>query len=77
MKILFNPSAIGTRLADVPFGSVVTRLNSGDTVYLVASPMDGSGRRVLITLGGGTLRDPGPDTRVFVHDATLIAGEVT
>ena len=60
----------------MPLGAVVVRpVNMHDTAYLVTSPMDGSGRRVLVTLGGGTQRpEIGPDELVFPIPATLTLG---
>lgn len=49
-------SNIPILLSAAPFGVVVRRVNC-DVDYLVMSPMDGSGRRVLVTLAAGTLKE--------------------
>lgn len=67
-------SVTGVPLRDVPYGTVVRREFGGDaeTVYLVVSPMDGSGLRALVTMGGGTLKSPSPDLAVIPLEAELI-----
>ena len=77
MKIIFTEDvAPGVEISKVPFGTIVTRANAGNTVYLVASPMDGTGRRVLISLQGGTLKDLPSNTRVLVRQAVLTVGAI-
>lgn len=61
----------GVPLCDIEFGTVVRRFVNG-LVYLVASPMDGSGRRVLISLPTGTLKEIDQATRVIPVDASLV-----
>ena len=63
----------GTPLGSVEFGSVVRTGRSGETVYLVVSPMDGSGRRELVSIASGTFK-PHPDQTipVTILDATLV-----
>lgn len=63
----------GILLRHAAFGTVVRTPRSGDTIYLVASPMDGTGERVLVTLAAGTIK-PNADQnmRVIPLDATLI-----
>lgn len=76
MKIQFNaPVAPGIELNRVPHGTVVTRASAGDTVYMVANPMDGTGGRVLVALASGGLKIPAsPDTLVMPREAMLHVG---
>lgn len=70
-----NQPTPGVRLGEVPFGSVVQRAVRGDgeTYYLVAATMDATGRRCLVTLGGGSLKfDVEQSLRVIVVDAELV-----
>jgi hypothetical protein len=76
MVIFTGEVAPGVALSSVPYGAVVTRANAGDTVYLVASPMDGSGRKVLISLCGGKLKEVPQGTCVLVREATLTVGAI-
>ncbi len=48
----------GFPVGRLPFGTVVKRAEGGDgdTFYMVVSPMDGSGDRVLCTLHGGVVK---------------------
>lgn len=58
MKIIhINTFPKNVPLCAVDFGTVVRRVVSGDTAYLVVSSMDGTGRRALVSLKAGTLRD--------------------
>lgn len=63
----------GVRLGDVAFGTVVLRPEGG-TYYLVTSPMNGTGHRTLVTLGGGTTKTPSQDTRVIPVEAACYVG---
>jgi len=63
----------GVRLGDANFGDVVLRPEGG-TFYLVASPMNGTGHRVLVTLEGGTLKTLPQDTRVIPVEAAVYVG---
>jgi glutamate formiminotransferase len=63
---------LGTPVGELPYGCVVRRAKAYGTVYLVASPMDSSGRRVLITLIGGVLKEVNQAERVIPLDATLV-----
>jgi hypothetical protein len=60
----------GIRLAETKFGDVV-RIAKSCAFYLVMSAMDGSGQRVLVSLGSGAMKDFNPDTRVIPVDAEL------
>jgi hypothetical protein len=71
----------GVPLRDMPFGTVVARAvngwhrvaraGNGWHLYLVASPMDGTGRKVLISLPSGMLKDVPQDLLVVPVDAQL------
>jgi hypothetical protein len=76
VKIQVNKRAhVGVPLCDVPFGSVVTRPVAEVTYYIVTSPMDGSGRKRLVTLSGGVFKELPQDTAVIlVNDAMLVIG---
>lgn len=77
MKTLFaGVPRYGVRLGDVPFGTVVIR-PVNDIAYIVASMMDGTGHRVLITLETGTRKHVSQDTRVIPVDATVYVGGPT
>lgn len=71
MRIRFDEAEAGIPLNAAPFGSVV-RTPRGETVYLVVSPMDGTGNRVLATLGGGIIKYRSQDERVVPLNAELI-----
>jgi hypothetical protein len=79
LDIKYMPNAlshVGSRIADVEFGTVVIRsvTEINPTIYLVVSPMDASGHKALVTLGGGTLKHVDQNTRVFPVDAQLRVG---
>lgn len=76
MKIEVTPFAPGVALEDVAFGTVVRRANLSPVYYLVVCPMDGSGRRDLVTLQGGTTKRVDQGTRVIPVDATLFVNEI-
>jgi hypothetical protein len=61
----------GVPLRDMPFGTVVARAVNEWHLYLVASPMDGTGRKVLISLPSGMLKDVPQDLLVVPVDAQL------
>jgi len=62
---------VGVCLCDAPFGEVVRLAKGGEAFYIVTSPMDGTGRKVLVTLGGGSLKEFQPNTRVVPMNAEL------
>jgi hypothetical protein len=63
----------GVPLATVEYGSAVRTPKGGDTVYLVVSPMDGSGLRKLVSIASGTFKEyASQELLVQVLDATLI-----
>jgi hypothetical protein len=74
--IAHKETLVGIPLIEAEFGSVVTRaIAPGAAHYLVVSPMDGTGRRILVTLLAGTLKEVPQDTRVIpVPDAVLVIG---
>lgn len=79
LKIEYKSNAleqVGVQIKDVEYG--VTVLRSGvepkPTVYLVVSPMDGSGDKALVMLGGGTFKRVDQSTRVFPVEAQLSIG---
>lgn len=78
MKIIVNKAPeIGVPVSEVPCGSVVRRASGDDgkTFYLVAATMDGTGHRVLITLGGGAWKHTDQALRVIPVDAHVVIGE--
>lgn len=70
ITITDKPEFIGIRLGDMRFGQVVT-IGDRKAFYLVTSPMDGSGRKFLVSLGGGKVAAYGMETIVIPVKATL------
>ena len=72
LRIFFeSPCEVGVRVSSLKFGTIVRRASAGDTLYLVVSPMDGSGLRCLVTIGGGTLKHVDQSAMVIPLAATL------
>lgn len=77
MKIVVvKEPELGVPVGKVTFGSVVRRASGDDgkTYYLVASAMDGTGNRQLITLGGGSWKYTPQTLRVVLVDAHVVIG---
>lgn len=71
IKVVSEP-VIGVPLGSLDYGTVVQQHAN---YYLVASPMDGTGDRALITLAGGTLKHRDQSARVVPVKATVVIGE--
>jgi hypothetical protein len=72
MHIIFEEQVNhGMELKDIPYGVVVTRPTAPDIAYMVASLMDGSGLRVLLSLKSGALKSVNQSTYFIPRSATL------
>lgn len=74
MKVVVGAEPLfGVRIKDALFGEVVMRPKNGE-YYLVVSPMDGSGRRMLVTFNGGTLKEVDQNEQIIPVDAAVYIG---
>lgn len=75
MKIVVNtPPTKGVPIRTVAFGAVVTR-PINEVYYLVGCFGDGTGHRILVTLGSGNITRVDQDTEVIPVEATLHVGD--
>ena len=62
----------GIPVCQLAYGTVVMRPGNNVDYYIIISPMDGSGRKVLVTLGGGTLKEVDQQLRVVPVNCVLV-----